>query len=193
MRYTLPRFLKGISKSFDILFSQDPERLYTLQNARLIKRGEMGFVSRIEGFVQLFSPQKYNNLDVLPVEGTVDATNYTKGYRLFFNDDLFINEELPILDAPGIVDFVKLNEEFLKNIRFTENKIRVFTDTVNTKENVVKRKIPILKFVSTVTVTSTIRIPNRTILEFTDTVEVFDEKFEKDEVRKFFRAILDDS
>lgn len=192
MRYTLPRFLKGISKSFDILFSQDPERLYTLQNARLIKRGEMGFVSRIEGFVQLFSPRKYTNLDVLPVEGTVDATDYIKGYRLFFNDELFIDEEQPILDSSGIVNLLRIKEDFFKNVKLSIINLS-FVDTVNIKTFAQKRKIPALKFLSTVNVTSTIRIPSRITLEFVELVEVFDEKFERDEVRRFFEAILDDS
>lgn len=190
MRYTLARFIKGISKSFDILFSQNPERLYTLQNARLLKRGEFGFVSRIKGFVQWFSPKQYDNLDLLSVKGQLDTTEYQKGYRIFFINTIKLVESFPLtIDLSNIIHSIDIEEFFLSNL--ATNPSDNFTETILFKENFVKRRIPYLKFNDTISVFDTLNLPIRTTLTFNETVSVFDERFEENEIQRLFRAIIE--
>jgi hypothetical protein len=53
MRIEQSQFIKGVNKRLPNNRQDDPTRLFTLQNARLQKRGETGVVSRIEGFAKV--------------------------------------------------------------------------------------------------------------------------------------------
>jgi len=91
-RHTQHVFQSGINKRSDIERTDDPNRLYTLQNARLFKRGETGYASRIEGFEQLTAA---NLPDVLDIKAFRDEfiivfrRNYISVYDLDTGENLF--------------------------------------------------------------------------------------------------------
>lgn len=83
-----PRFFKGINRRFPISHSEDPNRLYTVQNGRLFKRGESGQVSRIKGYQPL--PEAENSKEFVDV---LDIDTYTDFITVLWRDPDDTNED----------------------------------------------------------------------------------------------------
>lgn len=82
-------FLHGVQRRFSREDNVDPRFFYTLQNARLYKRGETGKVTRIKGHVEFASDGDYSNV--------LDIITYKDMFIVFYEDDGFcidiFNEE----------------------------------------------------------------------------------------------------
>lgn len=172
MRQTVHRFLKGINRRFSILFSDDPERVYTLQNARLIKRGQTGFITRIKGYLQWFSPKKYEKpFELLAVKGKVDTSKYKKGYKISFVDSVVLNESS--LTPFNNVDKVFIQDSFLS--WFIEN--QKYLENIDIVEQFRIYTLKQFSFVDIVNVNDQATIPNRTTISFVDNIQMTDFSF----------------
>lgn len=206
MKSVIHRFLKGINLRFNENFSDEANRLNKLQNARLVKRGETGFISRIKGYLQLLSPNKYiNPLYLIAVEGQVNTSDYRKGYRLKFVDRVNLSSVFPFQPLAIFV-----GDDFFVTV--TNSGIRRFSDSVLTNEFVRTNTIPQINlpdissfsvgelfgvvtipkvtFVESVETLDTIQVPNTFIVDFVETVQVRDKQQDKNSIREFFEAVL---
>lgn len=172
MKQTLAIFLKGINRSFDIRFGADPERLYTLKNARISKRGNVGFVTRIKGFLQWFSPKEYETTSLLKVKGQVNTESYTKGYRIFINEVINVYSPYHFVDWPGNLplfdDLIKLEDNFFNRVISP----LYFSDTLQITEFFRRVIIPKFLFSDDVELQSYFRVSNIVRIQFNDFLEI---------------------
>lgn len=216
MKSVIHRFLKGINRRFNPFYSDDPNRVYTLQNARLLKRGETGFISRIKGYLQFHSPTKYRDpKSLLAVEGKVDTTGYKKGYRVKIVEEINLGESFPFapegifvneivttfVERPPFVtsiDSSGVSEKFLFNTikllsNVTPNSIEQDNNILTVGEFMVARPIFALRFTEEINASDqdTFDVPVYTTLKFTEEIRASDRKQEKQAVRDFFLTILE--
>src|SRR5690625_3214748 len=65
-------FIKGLDRRFDDQFPEGAERFQTLQNARLFKRGEVGYVSRIKGYESILQDSNLSDsMDIVEYKGSL--------------------------------------------------------------------------------------------------------------------------
>jgi hypothetical protein len=144
-------FTKGVNRRINRQQSA-PDRLHTLQNARITKRGDTLAVSRIEGFEEWpIAPEEV--LAIIAKPASFNTIDYQTDTRLRFVDEI-----------ENIVDFYN----FEGNV---ENKSAVVTG-----ENFVVRKITLLNFTEGVTTGD--RLPRNpkvlSLLQFTDGLQTSD-------------------
>ena len=175
-RETIQQFLKGIDSRIPSE-RVGPDRPIKLQNARLFKRGETGFITRIKGFVRMLRPfasDYQQSQDMMPVTGKTDTSAYLKGYRVSFVETLSIGDDVDGMDMihPQVVDQIGFNEQFSS---YSEKLIHIFVDKVTFNETMFRtRKVPVLKFVETITFSEVITRGNFVDLSFVDTFQVID-------------------
>src|SRR5690625_7744515 len=80
-------FIKGLDRRFDQEFREGAERFQTLQNARLFKRGETGYVSRIKGYESILQDSKLSgSMDIIEFKGRVFILFRTREGQLTVNN-----------------------------------------------------------------------------------------------------------
>jgi hypothetical protein len=121
-------FAKGINKRV-AKDQSSPERLHVLKNARIFKRGDTLYVSRIEGYQHWADLTPIEPLDLDFKEGAFNTTDFKNLYKLRFTEEVTLNEETNL--GSDRTEFVATGELF---------SVRV---------------IPILKFVEGLSVTDT--------------------------------------
>ena len=211
MKSIIHRFLKGVNRRFNPFYSDDPNRIHTLQNARLLKRGETGFISRIKGYLQLLSPKKYaDSKALLAVEGQTNTTNFVKGYRYKLEDNINVKDSLTDTSNNQVLaDPVFWQEEFTLTTTTTESSnisesIKVFdffrlnnlpvntiTDVpIGISDTITLGVIPVLNFVESVETNEEFFVPKTEKLKFVESISVKDRQQDKDTTREFFEAVL---
>jgi hypothetical protein len=151
---------------------QTPDRLGKLQNARLTKRGQTFFVSRMEGAIGLLNYQDQPYVvvkDNLSVEGEMNTTGFNRGYLVRFTDSVGIDEDNNLgVDLSDIKHSVTLEDKFV----FKVIPLQEFMDYAGVSETFLVKTLPVLRFVDAVSTADTVTIPNRFTLTFSDSVDV---------------------
>lgn len=88
-------FLQGIDRRFDREDSLSSDHFFSIQNARLFKRGDAGKISRISGF------SKFND-SVTDYSNILDIVSYKNFYVVFYKGDDF---GIDVYDVDGNVEF----------------------------------------------------------------------------------------
>lgn len=114
MKKVTQTFTKGVNRRIPRDQSAS-DRLHTLQNARIYKRGESLHVSRIEGYRDWPLLENTDSIAATTVLGQWETDNAQRGYRLEFSDGVGIND----------VVFDRLRGEFA-DAMFTEEQFKVF-------------------------------------------------------------------
>lgn len=174
MRQTNQQFTKGINERFPEE-RQTPERLSKLQNARLFRRGNGQFVSRIEGFEEWLSYEGSDyatTLDNESKEGKHDVSGYQKGYRIRLSDSFEVEEENNLGGFFGNdnKNKVSLNDIFLVKINLAPR----FIEPLTVGETFIVRRILLLSFVDGLQIEDFLITGNRFTLSFTEAVDVID-------------------
>jgi len=111
-RQTSHVFQRGINKRVDIERTDDPNRLYTLQNARLFKRGETGYVSRIEGYKSILNLESPDIGDISPPLPDSKVLDFNVDVTYF--PTLAVCSWSAVEDVDGYNVYLKSNGEFVK-------------------------------------------------------------------------------
>lgn len=202
MRNTIQTFLKGVNRRSPV-DRQEPDRVFTLQNARLFQRDATSYVVRIEGFVDFLPQTELTEAkDLTVVSGETDTTNYTKGYRISFLEKVEVDEETNLTALDKLVDRVRL-EEIIKlnlikkqifgytadseitglltnkneSVGFSTGEVEIKDDVIQLKEYFRIGKNYKLQFTEPIVVRETFFTPNRITLTFVEGVNVVDEPF----------------
>lgn len=123
-------FAKGINKRV-AKDQSSPERLHALKNARIFKRGDTLYVSRIEGYQHWADLTSVDSLDLDFKDGEFDTSDFKRLYKLRFTEELTLKEENNLAFDGEAKEFISTGELFSLNV------------------------IPILSFVEGLTVTDT--------------------------------------
>lgn len=171
MRETRQIFDKGLNERLP-RDRQTPDRLGKLQNARLTKRGQTLFVTRMEGAIGLLNYQDQPYVvvkDNLSVEGELNTTGYNRGYLIRFTDSVgLIEDNTAGVDLSDIQHSVTIEDKFVyKLIRLQE-----FMDYAGVGETFLVKTLPVLRFIDAVGTADTVTIPSRFTLTFSDSVDV---------------------
>lgn len=174
-RETIQRFLKGIDRRVPPERTS-PERPITLQNARLFKRGQTGFITRIKGFVRQHTPvprsyDRSNNL--INVVGEHDTRDYMKGYFLEMEDRFRVEDDRVDTDVvPQIISYIDLSEDFFTRFSFKPVKV---ADNLGFSETLFKlRTIPKKTFLEGFTFQERFTRNDFYSLSFTDSLQYHD-------------------
>jgi hypothetical protein len=140
------------------------KRLLKLQNARLFGRGDTAFITRMKGFIRLWNDQwsLYEKpLGNIVVEGTVNTSDYLKGYRVRLSDSVLLEDESNMIPAALLAGRVRVNDTFVllkilttptakekinlaDSFRYKRISTIRFRDTLNIEDNI---QIPVIKYV----------------------------------------------
>lgn len=152
---------------------QTPERFNKLQNARLNKRGETLFVSRIEGhdeWLDVSNGDYVLAIDQIAIAGEHDETTYKKGYLLQFEDRVFLEQENNREYVDNITDLIRLEDTFIVRVI----PLKEFAESVGLEETFILKTFPVITFTDAVELADAIVIPTRFTLSFTDAVDIVD-------------------
>jgi hypothetical protein len=153
MKKVTQTFSKGVNRRI-ARDQSTPERLHTLQNARLFKRGETLYVGRIDGY-RSWPDEEIESLAVFAGPASFDTTTFQRGYRIEFVDEIGIDEDQPIYPIDRFaqpLDSVRFGEEF--NQFKNKNPLFQFTEGVSVGDRLPRtpRVAPILRFTDGVAV-----------------------------------------
>ncbi len=175
-RETIQQFLKGIDSRIPPE-RVGPDRPIKLQNARLFKRGETGFITRIKGFVRLLRPfvaDYEKSHDMTPVAGNVDTSEYLKGYRVSFVETLTVGDGIVGIDKEHqqLVDAVEFHDYIITSVHPLDFS---FVETLTLAETRFRNRIvPVLSFTDGLVFSEVVTRSNYVDLSFTDTMQLID-------------------
>lgn len=171
MRETRQIFDKGLNERLP-RDRQTPDRLGKLQNARLTKRGQTLFVSRMEGAVGLLNYQDQPYVvvkDNLSVEGELNTAGYNRGYLVRFTDSVGVVEDNSAgVDLSDIQHSISLTDTFTYKVI----PLKEFMDYAGVGETFLVKTLPVLRFIDSVEASDTLTNPNRFTLTFSDSVDI---------------------
>jgi hypothetical protein len=176
LRETRQIFEKGLNERIS-RDRQTPDRLGKLQNARLSKRGQTLFASRMEGADEWHSVNEEDYVLVLDqsgVTGEHDVTTYKKGWLIRFEEVVDIGEFSPRIVTDIITEFVRVDELFFSKKRESPN----FIEFLTVKEAFKLKAFPVIHLSDSLSVADFLTLPTRIPLTFIDSVEVVDRDLE---------------
>jgi hypothetical protein len=159
-------FTKGINRRIPKEQSA-PDRLHTLQNARIYQKGQTLYVTRIQGSGDWPIIEDTNPLAVIAFPASFDTTGYQRGIRLRINQFLIVDDLTPKVFGENVL----MGEEFWFNTRPT---VLRFGESVDTQDTNVGRMRPVLRFIESQEIDDNQTNRNLIKLSFTEGVSTSD-------------------